>query len=336
MSNLRTINKSARWEATHHVARTKRVDNTPLPAPRTCRTRAASQEGARREASPFSEVVFDSWEQYERSKKVFLRGVVCERRIRFSRPKQDYMRERLEELGWLFMYNELHRINITLVCEFYSNFSSVNQQTVFLRGKEISFTEDSLHQFLGINVPPPTKEQHAYEQTLADRHMSTLDLTRPIKYHTTFSLNMALFIFTLMVGGRIHLTRIIHDFMYHAAVGPSDQRLPFPLLITRLAAAFDVVPSPEDEYLDIPEKDRDCPFGDGKGEKRKARKGDIVQPPTPIPPPIHEPQAPPQTIAAASSSTAPAADPFKKIMKFPNLLHISSSESKQYTNDEED
>ncbi|MED6121907.1 hypothetical protein PIB30_034670 [Stylosanthes scabra] len=126
------------------VARTKRVNKTPLPAPRTRRGRAASQEEMQREASPFSEVVFDSWEHYERLKKVFPRGVVHERRIRFSRLQQDYMREQLKELGWLFMYNELDHF---------------------------------LHDFLGINVPPPERENDAYEQELADRQMSTLNLT---------------------------------------------------------------------------------------------------------------------------------------------------------------
>ncbi|MED6122486.1 hypothetical protein PIB30_040311 [Stylosanthes scabra] len=124
---------------------------------------------------------------------------------------------------------------------------------------------------------------------------------------------MALLIFTLMAGGRIHLTRIIRNFMYHVAVDPSDKRLPFPLLITKLAATFDVAPSPEDEYLTIPGKDRDFPFGDWRGEKKKARKGDIAQPPPPMPPPIDEAQVPPP--AAASSSTAPAADPFLKITR---------------------
>ncbi|MED6201284.1 hypothetical protein PIB30_093366 [Stylosanthes scabra] len=99
---------------------------------------------------------------------------------------------------------------------------------------------------------------------------------QPIKHHTTFSMN----------------------------------RLPFPFLITRLVAAFEVVPSPKVEYLIIPGKDRDCPFGDWRGEKKKARKGDIAQPPPPPPPPIHEPQAPPPAVAATSSSTTPASDPF--------------------------
>ncbi|MED6161142.1 hypothetical protein PIB30_057934 [Stylosanthes scabra] len=273
------------------MARTKRVDRTPLPTPRTRRDRAASQEETQREASHFSEAVFDSQEHYERSKKVFPRGVVHERRIRFSRLQPDYMRERLEELRWLFMYNKLDCINVTLVREFYSNFSSVNQQTVFMRGKHIPFIEGFLHDFLGASTG-----------------------RQPIKHHTTFSMNMALLIYTLINGGKINLARIILDYMYHAAMGPSDQRLPFPLLITGFAAAFEVVPSPEDEYLTKPGKDHDCPFGDWRGEKKKAHKGDIAQPPPPpIPPLIHEPQAPPPS--AASSSTAPASDPVQKIIK---------------------
>ncbi|MED6113641.1 hypothetical protein PIB30_072776 [Stylosanthes scabra] len=179
-----------------------------------------------------------------------------------------------------------------------------------LTSKHIPFTEDSLHEILGINTPPPIKEEDAYEQAVVKailtpeaqgwQRMIVCNM-QPIRHHTTFSMNMALLIYTPMVGRRIYLTYIMRDFMYHATEGPSDQRLPFPVLITRLSAAFEVALSPEDEYLTILGKDRDCPFGDCRGEKKKARKCDIEQPPPPlIPSPLGHPQFPqnpPPTLA---------------------------------------
>ncbi|MED6163575.1 hypothetical protein PIB30_081308 [Stylosanthes scabra] len=124
----------------------------------------------------------------------------------------------------------------------------------------------------------------------------------------------------------IHLTRIMRDFMYHASDGPRDQRLPLPILITRLAVAYEVGPFPEDEYLDILSKDTDCPFGDSKGEKRKARKAKIPRPSPPsISPPLvhpHSPQAQPSALASdiPTSSTTQPLDPFQQIMKMSRRL----------------
>ncbi|MED6224031.1 hypothetical protein PIB30_079852 [Stylosanthes scabra] len=94
---------------------------------------------------------------------------------------------------------------------------------------------------------------------------------QPLKHHTTFSINMAILIFTLMNDGQIHLGRIINNSIYHASTGASDQRLSFPVLISRMAAENEVPTFPEDQYIVIEGKDRFCPFGDWQGEK-KARK----------------------------------------------------------------
>ncbi|MED6222014.1 hypothetical protein PIB30_060349 [Stylosanthes scabra] len=86
------------------------------------------------------------------------------------------METKLADLRWMFMYNDLEPINLNIIREFYSNFSSANQQTVFLRGKQIPITEDSLHAFLQINTPPPTKKEDASEKKVAAKNAGVLDL----------------------------------------------------------------------------------------------------------------------------------------------------------------
>ncbi|MED6138778.1 hypothetical protein PIB30_077763 [Stylosanthes scabra] len=183
----RTVAPSKRRHFRVRVARTKRVDRVPLPAPKTRRGGATSQEEAQREASPFSEEVFNSREHYENSKKVFQRSVVHER------------------------------------------------------------------------------EQDAYEQTLAEKQGDTLDLTQVL---TTIA----------MPGMRWDSYNPKSERVDNAILTPEARRWQQMIVLISdyafhcsLATAFDVVPSLEDEYMDIPARDRDCPFGDWRDEK-KARK----------------------------------------------------------------
>ncbi|MED6152070.1 hypothetical protein PIB30_088481 [Stylosanthes scabra] len=71
---------------------------------------------------------------------------------------------------------------------------------------------------------------------------------------------MALLIYTLLYHEHIHLGRIINNSMYHATTGASDQRLPFPVLITWMAAANDVPTYPDDKYIIIEGMDKFFPF----------------------------------------------------------------------------
>ncbi|MED6200177.1 hypothetical protein PIB30_082557, partial [Stylosanthes scabra] len=63
-----------------------------------------------------------------------------------------------EGLGWGFMYDDLIRINLSMVREFCANFSSGQQEHVFLRGKKIPFTEDNIRHHLGIHRDSPDAE----------------------------------------------------------------------------------------------------------------------------------------------------------------------------------
>ncbi|MED6213433.1 hypothetical protein PIB30_093274 [Stylosanthes scabra] len=104
------------------------------------------------------------------------RDILHERCINFE-GQQDFMDNLLGELGWLFMYNYLMPpINLTLIREFYSNFSSANQRIVFLCGKQIPIIEDALNAFLPVTTPPPSKEEDAYEKNLVRKHIGALDM----------------------------------------------------------------------------------------------------------------------------------------------------------------
>ncbi|MED6187252.1 hypothetical protein PIB30_074668 [Stylosanthes scabra] len=169
------------------------------------------------------------------------------------------------------MYNDLTPINLTLVREFYSYFSSANQRTVFLHGKQIPIIEDALNAFLPVTTPPSSKAEDAFVKNLVRKYIGALKMElvlaiiamlgmrwdsykpksrrvdnailtpqargwqkmivsnmQPLTHHTTFSMNMALLIYTLMEGGPIHHGCVINNSVYHATTGASDQRLPFP------------------------------------------------------------------------------------------------------------
>ncbi|MED6186248.1 hypothetical protein PIB30_065012 [Stylosanthes scabra] len=86
------------------------------------------------------------------------RQIVHERIIRLDDDEERVLRERVFGLGWGFMYDPLIRINLSMVCESCANFSSGEQDHVFLQGKKIPFTEDNIRRHLGIHGDSPDAE----------------------------------------------------------------------------------------------------------------------------------------------------------------------------------
>ncbi|MED6209467.1 hypothetical protein PIB30_055000 [Stylosanthes scabra] len=78
-----------------------------------------------------------------------------ERIIRLPEGEPEFWHDRIEGLGWGFMYNAFIPINVTLVREFCANFSANHQETVFLRGRRIPFTENDIRHYLNINIDLP-------------------------------------------------------------------------------------------------------------------------------------------------------------------------------------
>ncbi|MED6123775.1 hypothetical protein PIB30_052600 [Stylosanthes scabra] len=169
-----THNNSVKPATNVKVPHTKFVDRASTSS-RT-RSRAAAEAAATRELTPFNEVLYDNSEHYERSKLMRNKKILNERVINFEGQGEDFMKERIEGLGWTYMYNDLVDINVTIVKEFYSNFLVAEQRTVYLRGAHINIDEDVISSFLGIQGDPITKAQDAYEINLAKRKVGRMNM----------------------------------------------------------------------------------------------------------------------------------------------------------------
>ncbi|MED6157370.1 hypothetical protein PIB30_022496 [Stylosanthes scabra] len=85
--------------------------------------------------------------------------VVHERIIHIDGEEEAIFRNRIQGLGWEFMYKDLVCIIVSMVREFFANFSSAKQDHVFLRGKRIPFTEANIRSYLGIPDEAPDADQ---------------------------------------------------------------------------------------------------------------------------------------------------------------------------------
>ncbi|MED6107756.1 hypothetical protein PIB30_017022 [Stylosanthes scabra] len=83
------------------------------------------------------------------------RGIVHERIVRVDGEEGPIFRNRIQGLEWGFMFDDLVRINLSIVREFCANFSSATQNHVFLRGKKIPLTETHIRGYLGIPDDAP-------------------------------------------------------------------------------------------------------------------------------------------------------------------------------------
>ncbi|MED6163317.1 hypothetical protein PIB30_078699 [Stylosanthes scabra] len=120
---------------------------------------------------------FDSQIHYDRWKTMEHRRITYEWIIRFLDREPDFMLERIEGLGWGFMYNAFPTINITMVREFCGNFLADHQTHVFLRGRGIPFSEDDIRRYLGINIDhPPLGEDDMFKASVANRKRGELDM----------------------------------------------------------------------------------------------------------------------------------------------------------------
>ncbi|MED6106728.1 hypothetical protein PIB30_007051 [Stylosanthes scabra] len=234
------------------------------------------------------------------------------------------------------MYNDLVEINVTWVKELYSHFSMADQKTVYLRGVQIPIDVNPISSFLGIQNEVAEADD-AYKNNVTRWKAENLEMDMVLamiaepgmQHETTFSMETALLIYTLMDQGDIHLGPILNKSMYDAAKGAKDRRLAFLVMITKMAAALNVPRYPDDDMYTMLARTRYCPFGDWKQVKKKARKADLRQPtPPPIPPPIHETQDRPSTSATAADEPpaaqqaaqpplvdASCTDIFKKILR---------------------
>ncbi|MED6153109.1 hypothetical protein PIB30_098431 [Stylosanthes scabra] len=130
------------------------------------------------------------------------------------------MQDRIEELGWSFMYNDLVDINLSIVREFYSNFSHASQNTLYLQENHIPILTMRKAEKLDMDtilstIAAPGMRWDTYNPksdrvdngilTANARGWLTMIICnlQPLRYETTFSMDTALLLYTLMSGGRI-------------------------------------------------------------------------------------------------------------------------------------
>ncbi|MED6163063.1 hypothetical protein PIB30_076364 [Stylosanthes scabra] len=87
------------------------------------------------------------------------------------------MHDRVDGLGWGFMYNAFPPVNVTMVWEFCGNFSADHQTHVFIRGKQIPFSEEDICHHLGIEIElPPLGENDMFKATMVGEKRGELDM----------------------------------------------------------------------------------------------------------------------------------------------------------------
>ncbi|MED6159398.1 hypothetical protein PIB30_042023 [Stylosanthes scabra] len=102
---------------------------------------------------------FDHQLHFDRWKGLENRDIVHERIVRLDGDERRVFQERILGLGWGFMYEDLISINVSMVREFCTNFSSAKQDHVFHRGKRIPFTETDIRCYLNIPEEAPDADQ---------------------------------------------------------------------------------------------------------------------------------------------------------------------------------
>ncbi|MED6204689.1 hypothetical protein PIB30_011372 [Stylosanthes scabra] len=133
-------------DLTHFASPKEKDIVTGTSTPSRVRTSKNSNRGR---GEDFPSNRFDHQLHYDRWKGLENRQIVHDRIIRLDDDEERIIWERVLGLGWGFMYDDLIRINISMR-EFCANFSSGQQEHVFLRGKKIPFTEDNIGRHLGI------------------------------------------------------------------------------------------------------------------------------------------------------------------------------------------
>ncbi|MED6173084.1 hypothetical protein PIB30_055983 [Stylosanthes scabra] len=119
---------------------------------------------------------FDHQLHFDRWKGMENRGNFHERIVRVDREEWPIFRNRIQELGWGFMFGDLVRTNLSMVREFCANFSSATQNHVYLRGKKIPFTEAHIHGYLGIPGDAPDADVDDAFITLAKTYKKGEDV----------------------------------------------------------------------------------------------------------------------------------------------------------------
>ncbi|MED6196638.1 hypothetical protein PIB30_049329 [Stylosanthes scabra] len=136
----------------------------------------SSRNSSRGRDESFPSNRFDHQLYCDRWRGLENREIVHERIVRLDGDEERGFRERIRGLGWGFMYEDLVRINVSMVREFCAIFSSAKQDHVFLRGKRIPFTEAHIRHYLGIPNDTPDADQDDNFMALAKAYEKGEDM----------------------------------------------------------------------------------------------------------------------------------------------------------------
>ncbi|MED6114616.1 hypothetical protein PIB30_079052 [Stylosanthes scabra] len=280
---------------------------------------------------------FDSQIHYDRWKTMENMGITHERFILFSDRESNFMHDRVEGLGWGFMYNAFALINVTMVRKFCGNFFADHQTHVFLWGKWIPFSEDDICRHLGIHTDlPPLGENDNFKKIVDIEKQNGLDMdmvfhvigrqgtnwannpadnTIPRKKIDNAILNAGATAWHKLIMVNIdpkpHGTTFDMDHAILIYVLMTEGIVNLPRIMrdvllkrstgnSRNFLPYPVPEFPRDEIYHVREQDMYCPYGDWKGEEPKVRHGRLIPPPQAPPAPQEEqppPSPPPQPAA---------------------------------------
>ncbi|MED6109849.1 hypothetical protein PIB30_037323 [Stylosanthes scabra] len=256
-------------------------DATPL------RVRS-SRNSSRGRDEGFPANCFDHQVRFDRWKGLENRDIVHERIVRLDGDEDRIFLECLLGLSWGFMYDDLVRINVTVVREFSANFSSAKQEYVFLRGKKIPFTEANIHSHLNIPGDAPDAGVGDAFVTFVKTYAAGGDMNMEAIYaeigreDTNWADNPAVNLIPKSMNNSILNPRATawHRIIM-ANIDPKTHGTKFDMkhalliyvlmtegaLITRLANRYEVTEFPNDKFHTIRPVDMYVPYGDWRGEK---------------------------------------------------------------------
>ncbi|MED6226527.1 hypothetical protein PIB30_104615 [Stylosanthes scabra] len=268
-----------------------------------------------------------------RSELVVERKVLHERVINFW-GKSDTFREHIARQGWDFMYDPTIDINMTLVWEFYANRNEKNQGEVYMRGRKIPC---HLRDIEGVLHLPRLEGKSGHHQMGERYDNNELDMNEvmpvigwegatwpaipgrldknllnkdawmwiklvissimPTRHETTLGIDHILLIYALMAGMLVSLPGIMVATMNEDPVKTKKQLLPFPIFMTKWAAANEVPTYPGDEMIS---------YGQWKIDSEAERNPTPPAPapaPAPVPPPAARNRAPTSSCGSSSQQS---------------------------------
>ncbi|MED6160905.1 hypothetical protein PIB30_055644 [Stylosanthes scabra] len=273
---------------------------------------------------------FDRWKGMEN------RDIVHERIIRLDGEEETIFRNRIQGLGWGFMYEDLGRGSLFTEADVrrYLNIPRETPDddqddnfealvTVYGRGDDMNMAE--IYSVIGregtnwandpANNTIPKSINNGILNPRAIAWHKIINANIDAKTHgTNFDMKHALLIYVLMAGGEVNLPRIMRDILVSRPTKHSRHLLPYPLFISRIAARNELLEFPNDKFYTFQPVDMYVLYGDWRGERARAPARQCRQPP-----PQDRPteQLPQQEISAAPSASAqPAMDhSYQQIMR---------------------